>query len=271
MNKVSETTLRRRPEPKPLAGLGVLLTRPEGQNEGLAQRIENLGGRVYAHPIFTIRPLFKTSATPMIPHPNRYDWLIFVSPNAVDHGFMALGQRWPRRAKLAAVGEGTARRLHELGAGQVYVPGEGFGSEALVDSPDFRSVRGDKFLVLRGRGGRDWLATQLASRGADVETLEVYERVRRPTEGDLEEKLFEGDLDVVTVTSAQTLLALIEGLSDEGAVRLRHLLLLTAGSRVVELARVLGFVRPPLIATGPSDESLLRMLLEWWTGPEEES
>jgi hypothetical protein len=39
---------------------------------------------------------------------------------------------------------------------------------------------------------------------------------------------------------------------------------------VLELARVLGFVRTPLVATGPGDESLLRTLLEWWTGPEEE-
>ncbi|EQD56077.1 Uroporphyrinogen III synthase HEM4 [mine drainage metagenome] len=270
MSKASEISLRRRPEPKPLAGLGVLLTRPEGQNEALAQRIEALGGRAYAYPIFTIRPLLWQGKPLTLTHPNHYDWLIFVSPNAAEHGFRALGQRWPRRCKLAAVGEGTARRLYELGARQVYVPNSGFGSEALVESTDFKSVRGLRCLVLRGRGGRDWLAAQLSNRGAEVDTLEIYERVRSAAAPVLEEKLFEGVLDVVTVTSAQTLLALIEGLSEEGAVRLRHLLLLTAGSRVLELARVLGFVRSPLVATGPGDESLLRTLLEWWTGPEEE-
>jgi uroporphyrinogen-III synthase len=260
---------------KALAGIGTLLTRPTGQNESFAASVQDLGGHAYLYPLFDIRPLTAPRGKPLrVAHPNRFDGIIFVSPNAVRHGRAVLGRGWPRGVRYYAVGEGTAQVLSEAGARGVVAPETGAGAEALASHPDLAHVSGRSFLIVRGRDGRTWLTERLRERGAVVEEIEVYERVEHPDpEGRLVNWLVEGTLDVIVVSSESVLEALahrVENVETEAREQLFRLALLSASRRVLEKARRLGFQHDGLLAPSTSEEAQLATLVEWWAGSEDE-
>ena len=56
-------------------------------------------------------------------------------------------------------------------------PAQGMNTEALLKLPELHQIDGQRFLILRGVGGRETLATQLRARGAHVDYAECYRRV----------------------------------------------------------------------------------------------
>src|SRR5262249_50262382 len=108
---------------------------------------------------------------------------VFVSPNAVAHFFAAAPPAdWPPRVLAACTGPGTAAalRAHGVPPAQVHEPpadAAQFDSEALWNAhlaP--RDWRGRSVLIVRGDGGRDWLADTLSARGATVRFVQAYAR-----------------------------------------------------------------------------------------------
>lgn len=252
----------------PLAGLGVLVTRPDPQAEPLARRLESLGARVYRLPAIEIRAreggraAMRAALGPV----DRWDWLVFVSANAVRHGaFLLEAARLPR---LAAVGPATASALELAGHRVALVPTAGFDTEALLASPEFRAVAGQRVLIVRGDGGRELLADTLRARGAEVAFAEVYERgCATPVSGAVaavEEAWSRGGIDVVTATSAELLRCLIEILGIDGRLRLRTTPLLAGGARIAEAAAAMGHEGVRIVAAAADDASLVDALVGWW-------
>ena len=110
---------------RPLSDVTVLVTRPEGQGANLAGLIEADGGRAVLAPLLNIEP-GPDPARPseLLNDPESWDWLIFVSANAVRQ---ALGlEGWTRRltgrTRIAAVGETTAAELERAGLRVDLVP-----------------------------------------------------------------------------------------------------------------------------------------------------
>ena len=164
---------------------------------------------------------------------------MFTSVNAVD-GFFGLrmndaGKRLP--APVLAVGRATADALHARGVRGVVTPSRRFDSEGLLACPqlDAQRVDGRPVAIVKGEGGRDLLARELAARGAEVIEANVYRR-RAPEElPDMLDGVRES-IDVVTATSAEALENMLEAapwttrwLSDR--------LLVTASDRVADFAR----------------------------------
>jgi len=106
---------------------------------------------------------------------------MFVSANAVHH-FMRLrppGSAWPAHVLAGSTGPGTSAALREAGVPQAALIeplGEVFDSEALWERLRLRDWQGRRVLVVRGEGGRDWLAEQLGRCGARVEFVAAYRR-----------------------------------------------------------------------------------------------
>ncbi len=107
---------------------------------------------------------------------------MFVSANAVQH-FMRQrppGCVWPEPVLAGSTGPGTSAALREAGVPEsclVEPLGSDFDSEALWQRLHGRDWRGRRVMVVRGEGGRDWLAEQLAEAGAQVEFVAAYQRV----------------------------------------------------------------------------------------------
>ncbi|VEB39673.1 uroporphyrinogen-III synthase [Chromobacterium violaceum] len=66
--------------------------------------------------------------------------------------------------RLACVGAASARRLADLSGRPVLHPTAGSDSEALLALPELADASGQRWLIVRGQGGRPLLADTLAAR-----------------------------------------------------------------------------------------------------------
>ena len=255
-----------------LHGWNVLVTRPPDQSEALCTLIEAAGGHPRRFPLLAIEPCDDPQGAVLaLRHLENWDWLIFVSANAVRYA-AALGCRWsalPGRTQVAAVGRGTAEALLACGARVDLQPKAQFNSEALLEAPAFDHVSGQRLLIVRGCGGRELLADTLRARGAQVEYAEVYRRV--PVRADCASLLAawrEGGIDAVILTSGEGLRHLAELLGAANADLLVRTPLAVIGERIASLARDLG-CQTVAAATEASDQglfdALIRLAQTWQT------
>lgn len=108
---------------------------------------------------------------------------LFVSPNAVA-GFFAErppNLAWPAQTLAACVGPGSARALAAAGVPAALIvqpPADSpsLDSEHLWPLLSGRAWAGRRVLMLRGDGGREWLADRLREQGATPEFFSVYRR-----------------------------------------------------------------------------------------------
>jgi uroporphyrinogen-III synthase len=162
----------------------IVVTRPQAQADALVAELRAIGVDAVALPLIDIAPVADLQ-------PLQQAWqelpslalLMFVSANAVHHFMQARppGRVWPAQVLAGSTGPGTSAALREAGVSEpelVEPLGEVFDSEALWARLHARDWRGRRVLVVRGEGGRDWLADQLAAAGAQVDFVAAYQRVR---------------------------------------------------------------------------------------------
>ncbi|HHJ17004.1 MAG TPA: uroporphyrinogen-III synthase [Gammaproteobacteria bacterium] len=253
----------------PLNGAGVLVTRPAAQADALCRLIEQQGGEVYRFPVLEIRASDRPQAlADAIERLDDYDWAFFVSANAVDMALTRiLEQRnWPDALNIAVVGKRSATELERFGLTADLVPEHKFNSEALLAMPPMHEVEGLRCVIFRGNAGREYLADTLRERGAEVDYVEAYQRVR--PSGDAEALLQHwraGKIDIVQVNSEESLQNLIAMLGAAGQSLLRATPLLVVSERMLPRVRALGFEQPPLLAANATDQAVLDALLAWRT------
>jgi uroporphyrinogen-III synthase len=252
---------------RPLAGRGVLVTRPREQAAGLAALIEAAGGRALVFPTIGIEALPDPGpALSLVERLEEFELAIFVSPNAVRMG-LALARRggrpWPGRLRVAAPGRGTREELERHGFSTVIAPSGRADSEALLALPELADVRGKRVVIFRGEGGRELLAAALAARGARVEHAVCYRRVRPDAPRQALFAAWErGELHAVTVSSGEGLANLDQLLGERGRRALRDTPLFAPHPRVAEAALRLG-VREVTLA-GPGDAEMVAALVAYF-------
>ena len=186
-------------EARPLAGVTVAVTRARAQASGLASRLRELGAEVLEAPAIRIRPLEGPA-----PEIEGYDLVCLTSPNGVRLLFerlaaAGLDARALHRARVAAIGPGTASALREHGVIADVVP-ERFVAEGLVEA--LAGLPVTRALVARAADARDVLPDALRDRGAQVDVVALYETVAEPmTRGQLDGV---AQADYVTFTSSST-------------------------------------------------------------------
>jgi uroporphyrinogen III methyltransferase/synthase len=241
-----------------LQGRGIVVTRPAGQAEHLVSRIEARGGRALRFPAIEIQDLPEWRP----PELSGVDLAVFVSPTAVQKVFEKLGA-WPQGVPAAAVGGGTRRTLERRGVAQVIAPQAGADSEALLALPQMHDVGGQRIVIFRGEGGRETLAETLAARGAQVERVECYRRVRPQADSAPLLAAWErNEVDAVTVSSAEGLANFAELLGAAGRAHLARTPLFATHERIAARARELG-VREVLVG-GPGDDELVERLVAYF-------
>lgn len=241
-----------------LQGRFIAVTRPQDQATRLTTLIGQAGGHAISFPLIVISALedygvFQAQLEKL----PEYDWAIFISSNAVQHGMPRVKHRFteiPASLSFAAIGPVTAAELKKFGIDDTLIPNERYDSEALLGLPAMQNVASRKIMIFRGEGGREVLAETLRQRGAHVEFAECYRRTNPQTDLHLLERCRQqGELDAIVVTSSEAM---------------RHLLQLGAGSdwlsmvplcvnheRVAELPRQRGMRVTAAGAAG--DEAML--------------
>ena len=251
---------------KPLAGKGIVVTRPPHQAGELARRIKAAGGRPLLFPTIEIRDIVDSvPLLALVDRLDQFDLAIFVSPNAAERGMALVNARrtWPARLKIAAVGSGSVEVLERHGMTGVMAPGGRNDSEALLDLPALSLVFGRRIVVFRGVGGRELLSETLQDRGAIVEYAECYQRVRPELDVGLLLRDWAGNkVHAVTITSSEGLRNLFEMVGAEGRARLQLTPLFVPHPRIADAAGRLEVQR--VIVTGPGDEGLVTGLAAYF-------
>ena len=246
---------------KALNDWNILVTRPEQQAHVLAGLIKEQGGKPVLFPTLQIKPIENTEAIKnKLNQLQRYNWLIFISVNAVNFAAGANNGRIvkPEQTKIAAVGNATARALQQIGLETDLMPTEGFNSRALLKMPAWKNMQGQSCLIIRGQGGLDILAETLRDRGALIDYLEVYQRSCPDVDNKaLLDRLEHRQLDAVTVTSGEALTNLWAMSGQHG--RLLSIPLIVISTRIAEIARKIGF-KHIVVSEGPQDTAIIQTL-----------
>jgi len=252
---------------RPLDGARVVITRPLAQSTGLAMRVEQAGATTEIVPLLEIEGL---PATPQAcaAFAARPDIVIFISANAATHGVRMLQHcalALDPATEVAAVGAATARTLAMLGLDRVTLPAARFDSEGLLDTDLLREARGKRVLIVRGDGGREYLAKTLRARGAEVAYLGVYRRVPLAVDAHTLDGILAaapGDVAWI-VTSGEALQHLFAAAAPADRARLAACAFVLIGERLAGVATSLGITGPVHVAPQMSDDGLMSALLQW--------
>lgn len=241
----------------------LIVTRPRQQCEAWLARLAALGTSAVALPLIEILPARDDgpvraawAALPAV------DLAVFVSPNAVEQFFArAQGAAWPPHTLAACVGPGSAQALAEHGvpANLIVQPA---ADAASLDSEHLwqqlspqRDWAGARVLLLRGDGGREWLAERLAEAGATVDAVTVYHR-SGPRWSEPEQALLARvqaePLRFVWLFSSAEAVGHLQGWSLAGQRAI------ATHPRIAEAARAAGF--SPVVLARPAPEAVTQAL-----------
>jgi len=169
----------------------IINTRPVVQAAALTKLLQDNHFKVVELPLIEIKDtLSEVNLYKYQNHLENADLLIFISANAVafyfKHFFKGesiVNDSLFKKIPVAVIGKSTAEVFAQYAGRKAdIIPQSGSDSESLLAHPyltQLVSQQGDKkkILIVRGQGGREFLAKQLRLKNAMVDYLEVYRRV----------------------------------------------------------------------------------------------
>jgi uroporphyrinogen-III synthase len=223
----------------------LLLTRPAEDCAALAQTLAAQGVVSHCMPLLAIETLDETlEQRSAFADLQRYCAVIVVSKPAARIGLQLLAQHGAPTPDLPwfSVGAATAAVLAEQGL-SVHFPDSGDDSEALLALPALQqaiAAPAPRVLILRGEGGREFLAERLRSQGVSVDYLPLYRRVLpHYAPGELSRQVRAERLNGLVVSSGQGFEHLLQLAGDDWPA-LARLPLFVPSPRVAEQACAAG-------------------------------
>ena len=197
-------------EKRPLFHQRIVVTRSRRQASVLSQRLGELGADVMELPTIRIEPTKNHTLREVIEDIATYDWVVFTSPNGVEHFFdvffcvykdiRAIGQ-----ARIAAIGPATAEKIKALHLEVALQPKEFVSEAVLKEFQAHSSVENLKILLPRADIATDTLPKGLTALGAIVDDVETYRSVPETNDPSrILGRLQEEGADFITFTSSST-------------------------------------------------------------------
>ena len=218
-------------EKRPLFGRRIVVTRTREQASALVSQLENLGADCLECPTIEVRELADYSQLDAaLERLADFDWLLFTSPNTVQHFFRRLQQggqdsRALYGLRIAAVGSSTAEALRPFGLRADFLP-EKYTGEALAEALIASGfAQGQRFLLPQAAQAGKILPDKLRAAGATVMVVPAYETVPATEAGaELQAALDAGAVDCITFTSSSTVRNCFALLACENEAALRQAL-----------------------------------------------
>lgn len=245
-----------------LSGRTVLITRPLTQGAELAEMLHQEGATPLLFPLIEIQAK-PEALTGLASAANQVDWLIFVSPSAVEAAWPTLENLAPN-VRLACIGAASARKLQRLARRPVVFPRAGHDSHSLLSEPEFQAISGQQILIVRGEGGRAELGQTLRARAARVDYAEIYQRLETaPDWTHLDPLLLQQRLDACIVTSGEIAELLFRLAGSARVPALQCLQYCVPHPRIAERLAALGVVR--IVTTRADNAAMVADLREWFS------
>jgi len=236
-------------ERRPLFGRAIIVTRSREQASELTRRLSELGANVIEEPTIELAPPADQSAVDAVLRDmSGFDWIIFTSPAGVKHAKrrlleLGLDVRALGPAKLAAVGNETARAIRDQLNLKVDLCPQQFVAEALADALQHGGdVAGKRFLLLRADIGRPILAQRLQQGGAAaVADVAIYQtRPAGALSASTRSALAGGEIHWITFTSSSTVKNFLAQLGPNAAAQLSQIRLASIGPVTSQTLRAAG-------------------------------
>lgn len=251
--------------PRPLEGVRVVITRGEGRNAGLADKLRAAGAVPIVYPVIAHVPPEDASpfdAALRAVMAGQYDWVVVTSATAV----MAIKAwldangpaRWPA-VRVAAVGPATAEACaSQLNQAVSRVP-ERFDGRSLAAT--LGDVRGQRVLLPNADIANVTLPDALRTNGAQVDRVVAYRTVPAPDNGvDISALLRAGGVDAITFTSGSTVRYFLQRVGQDAATLLHdHVKLVCLGASAVEALAEAG-LRADSVARVATEDALIEAL-----------
>jgi len=187
----------------------LIITRPVDQAESLLKQLAlsvDHSITICQLPLIQILPLDFSLA-----RVTDVDGVIFISGNAARYFYA--DQRLPAKGLLVkplsdtpllAVGNNTSAKVEQLSGQRVAFPQQ-MDAEGLLSLPQLKSIAGQHWLIVKGKGGRVTIRQTLIDRGAKVSEVDVYQR--KLPDFDTQQQIYrtESAQTVWIITSAQAL------------------------------------------------------------------
>ena len=248
--------------PSPL----IALTRPAGGNQRLAAAIYARlpQARLIDCPLLRFAPPADPAvALARIDHIAPGDWLIFVSPRAVQFTNALRPLNRLPACHWAAVGAATQAAVQAAfpTVPPVLVPHTTQDSEGLLDALPLATLRGQRVWIFRGDSGREHLKDRLNAHGALAEPIAIYERHCAAPPPAI--PAF-ANVWIISAPAALTCLRhwIDSAPADAPARGLLHCTLIVINERTAQHARALGFTGQITCAQAPDDAALAEALLQ---------
>jgi uroporphyrinogen III methyltransferase/synthase len=253
----------------PLFGKRVLITRPEGQSEQMAQALRDQGADPLELPTVRIAPPSDPELLARhVARAGEYDWAVFTSVNGVEAFFAAcdrlqLDARVLGGVKVAAIGPATGAALQLRGVRPDVVPTE-YRGEAVATAIRERdgTLAGRKVLITRAEVAREVMPRMLREAGATVDVVPAYRTLPAAAEtfARIRGLLERGAIDIVAFTSSSTVERLVEGLGEGSSALLRRASIAAIGPITAETAGRLG-LPAEVVAAEYTASGLVRALV----------
>ena len=235
-----------------------LILRPEPQATHFASLLRQAGHTPVVTPLLSMLP---GAGLPELSHQlASAELVIAISAAAVEQADAALdtsGTHWPDKSYLA-VGNATAAAWQTCGVSAHYP--DDARSEGILTLPELANIQGKPLLILRGNGGREYLAEQLRLRGAIVSYCECYQRHWLALDGAQQFAIWHtAGVDSVMITSGELLNRLLTLLPQSASEWLHNLTLIVPSTRVADLVKAAG-LPPPRLAANATQAAMLAAL-----------
>lgn len=258
-----------------LFGKRILVTRAREQAGIAAALLRERGADPVVMPTIEIHP--PSDPAPMIEAVSalgeRYGWVAFTSANGVDRVIAELRRQGKDarafgRAKIAAVGPGTAAALDRAGLLADLTAkdhrGEGLADDLLAAlGAGAEGTERPRVLVARAEVARDVLPDALRAAGYEVDVVSVY-KTRSPPRvllDGLAALLEAGEVDAVTFTSSSTVTHLCDALEGRAVELLAKTTVASIGPITTDTARARG-LRVDVVAEQSTIPGLVAALEE---------
>ncbi len=218
----------------------LIITRPKGQADDLMAEIARVIQYKIAikHcPLLQIKPLDFS-----LPDLTDLSGIIFISGNAARYFLKdySLTDSQLAKVKLFAVGENTADEVAKLTGQAVSFPQQ-MNAEGLLALAELNAIHAQKWLIVKGEGGRPLITQEMLNRGAIVNEVDVYQR--KLPDLDTQQQIYQanskGSVWLITSGEALTHLHRILGLAENP----RHgIQVIVSSERLASLALQKGFV-----------------------------
>jgi uroporphyrinogen-III synthase len=238
-----------------LAGRTIVVTRPAEQAAPLVRELERRGARVLVAPAIRIAPARSAALTAALKElaGGRFDWITLTSAATVEMLRGRVASPRDVRAKVAAIGDGTAAAFRGWSRRDPELQPTTFTTTALARAFPRGSGR---VLCARADIAPAGLEEALAHKGWEPVRVDAYRTVFATSlPRETRDALGRGDVDAVTFTSASTVRGFVKTLG--GAIG--HPKVVCIGPVTAAAARDAG-LRPAAVARPHTLEGLVEAL-----------